>query len=82
MINPFNIDDDLICEGIVGDGCGGGRLFFVENEMLKAYDPQSKESIVLLKDIKNAKKVTKRGCIVTIEFEEKKIDLDLSQIKN
>lgn len=82
MTHGFDLDNPLVCEGIIGDGCGGGRLFFVEDETLKVYDPQSKEIMNLLTDIKNAKKVTKKGCIVTIECQDKSIKLDLSQIKN
>ncbi len=77
----FDLDNPLVCEGIIGDGCGGGRVFFVEDETLKAYDPQSKEVINLLADIKDAKQVTKKGCIITIECQDKSMTLDLSMIK-
>lgn len=80
MIHGFDVNDELICEGVIGDGCGGGRLFFIEDEILKAYDPQSKEVITLLTDIKNAKKVSKKGCVVTIECELKLIEFDLSSM--
>lgn len=76
----FDLDNPLVCEGIIGDGCGGGRLFFVEDETLKAYDPQSKEVINLLTDVKDAKKVSKKGCVVTIECELKLIEFDLSSM--
>ncbi|OHE06278.1 MAG: thiamine biosynthesis protein ThiF [Sulfurimonas sp. RIFCSPLOWO2_12_FULL_34_6] len=78
----FDLDNPLVCEGIIGDGCGGGRLFFIEDETLKAYDPQSKEVINLLSDIKDAKKISKKGCIITIECQKDSIKLDLSQIKS
>jgi len=78
----FDLDNPLVCEGIIGDGCGGGRLFFIEDETLKAYDPQSKEVINLLSDIKDAKKISKKGCIITIECQKESIKLDLSQIKS
>ncbi|MDD5372065.1 MAG: thiamine biosynthesis protein ThiF [Sulfurimonas sp.] len=81
MINGFDVNDELICEGIVGDGCGGGRLFFVEDETLYAHDPISKENITLAQEIKKAKKISKSKCIITIECEDEKIEFDLSQMK-
>ena len=80
MIHGFDVNNELICEGIVGDGCGGGRLFFVEDETLKVYDPQSKEVMNLLTDIKDAKKVTKKGCIITIKCEKELVKFDLSSM--
>jgi hypothetical protein len=68
----------LACEGIVGDGCGGGRWFFVEDEKLKVYDPQSKEIMTLLESVKKAKKISKNGCDITIECEDKNIKFNLS----
>lgn len=70
----------LACEGIIGDGCGGGRWFFVENETLFAYDPITKESFSLKTDIKKAKKISKSRCIITIECEDENIEFDLSKI--
>lgn len=70
----------LTCRGIVGDGCGGGRDFFIKDEMLFAYDETSKESITLLEGIKNAKKISKKGCILTIECKDEKIEYSLSQM--
>jgi len=31
----------ISCIGIIGDGCGGGREFIIEDEVLFAHDPQS-----------------------------------------
>lgn len=70
----------ISCIGIIGDGCGGGREFIVENETLIAYDPYSKEKITLLQNIKKAKKISKHRCMITIECEKETIQLDLSQI--
>lgn len=81
MINGFDLNDPLVCEGIVGDGCGGGRLFFIEDETLYAHDPLSKENRELLTNIKKAKNISKKGCIITIECEEQKIEFDLSKVK-
>lgn len=70
----------LACEGIIGDGCGGGRWFFVENETLFAYDETTKESLKLASHIKNAKKISKNRCIITIECEDENIEFDLSKL--
>ena len=81
MIYGFDLDSPLICEGIVGDGCGGGRIFSIEENMLKAYDPQSKSSRILLEDIIKAKSISKKGCIITIVCESETIEFDLSSVK-
>lgn len=81
MIHGFDLESPLVCEGIVGDGCGGGRIFFIEDETLYAHDPISKENRMLLQNIKKAKKISKSGCVITIEFEDEKMEFDLSQMK-
>ena len=81
MTHGFDIDSSLICEGIVGDGCGGGRLFMIKENKLIAYDPQTKGEIVLLGGIKMAKAISKQACIVKIVCEEKNIEFDLSALK-
>ena len=80
MMDGFDLDSPLVCEGIVGDGCGGGRLFFVENEVLLAYDPEIKESITLLKNVLNAIKIAKNSCIITIVCKDETIAFDLSSL--
>ena len=80
MTHGFDLNSDLVCEGIVGDGCGGGRIFYIKDETLFAYDPCAKESISILKSIKNAQRLTKKGCIVTVECLEKTIKFDLSSL--
>ncbi|OHE04517.1 MAG: thiamine biosynthesis protein ThiF [Sulfurimonas sp. RIFOXYB2_FULL_37_5] len=80
MIHGFK-NSPLACEGIIGDGCGGGRWFFVEDEILKAYDPISKENITLVQNIKKAKKISKKRCVITIECEDETIEFDLSQMQ-
>jgi hypothetical protein len=77
MIHGFNVDDKLICEGIIGDGCGGGRFFIIEEGTLKAYDPQSKEVIVLLEDIRLPKSIRKKTCTLFIECENESFEFDL-----
>ena len=71
----------ISCIGIVGDGCGGGREFIVQNETLSAYDPQTDESMILLENIHMPKNISKSGCIITVECEEEIINFDLSALK-
>jgi len=71
----------ISCLGIIGDGCGGGREFIVEDEVLYAYDPYTKETTTLLENIKNAKKISKHRCVLTIECDQEVIQFDLSELK-
>ena len=70
----------ISCIGIVGDGCGGGREFIVQNETLSAYDPQTDESIVLLENIYMPKSIKKKACIISIKCENELIEFDLSKM--
>jgi len=79
-MDGFNLESPLVCEGIVGDGCGGGRIFFVEDEKLQVYDPITKKRMVLLEDIKSVLSITKKGCIITLQYEDQEILFDLSRI--
>ena len=81
MTHGFDLDSPLVCEGIVGDGCGGGRIFFVEDEILKVYDPTTSKSQNLLENISNATKISKSACIVRIVCENEIIEFDLSAFK-
>jgi len=72
--------DKLHVEGIVGDGCGGGRIFYIDSSALHVHDPLTKENIQLLSEIKDAKKISKKACIVTIECEFEVINFDLSKM--
>jgi hypothetical protein len=81
MTHGFDLDSPLVCEGIIGDGCGGGRLFMIENETLKAYDPTTKESFTLLGSVLNAVSISKSACIITIVCLEREIKFDLSALK-
>jgi len=80
MMDGFDLDSALVCEGIIGDGCGGGRIFFVEDEKLFAYDPTTKESIELLGDLKDAVSIRKNACIISIELVKETIKFDLSTL--
>jgi hypothetical protein len=81
MSHGFDLNNPLICEGVIGDGCGGGRLFMVKENTLKAYDPITKNSRVLLKDIKKPLSLSKKACIVSVICEEETINFDLSEMR-
>jgi len=80
-MDGFDLESPLVCEGIIGDGCGGGRIFFVEDEKLQVYDPMTKERITLLEDIVAAKELSKKACILTVACEGKIVKFDLSKMK-
>ena len=71
----------ISCVGIVGDGCGGGREFIVEDEVFFTHDPKTKENITLLENIHKAKEISKSGCVISIECENENIEFDLSAMK-
>ena len=71
----------ISCIGIVGDGCGGGREFIVENEILFAHDPQTNEDITLLENVIDAYSISKKACILTIECKDDNFQFDLSLMK-
>lgn len=81
MTHGFDVNSPLVCEGIIGDGCGGGRFFLVEDERLMVYDPQTQHKALLLDGIKNAKSLIKKTCILTIVCEQQVIKFDLSVLK-
>ncbi len=81
MIHGFDVNSPLVCEGIIGDGCGGGRFFLVEDDILLAYDPTTKSKIFLDDNISNAKTLTKQACLLRIECEDEVINFDLSALK-
>lgn len=82
FINDQLIDDALVCEGIVGDGCGGGRLFYIQESTLFTYDPYAKTRILLLEDIQNAISLKKEGCLLYIGLSQGSFVFDLSTFKD
>jgi len=78
----FDLENPLVCEGIIGDGCGGGRIFYVENATLFAYDSLTRESMVLLREIGDAKAISKKGCIITLVYAKDTKLFDLSRLKS
>jgi len=79
MIAGF--EDKLACEGIVGDGCGGDRIFFIDANTLYAHDPLTNENIKLLDEVMDARAISKSACIITIECKSKSIRFDLSLLR-
>ena len=78
----YNLNSPLVCEGIIGDGCGGGRIFFVEDEKLRVFDPMTKDVMVLLEDLIDVNSISKSGCKITINQKDKTIEFDLSTFKS
>jgi hypothetical protein len=81
MMDGFDLDSPLVCEGIIGDGCGGGRIFFIKEHSLCVYDPITKESITLLSDLEDIKEISKKGCIIYLVNSIQTELFDLSTIK-
>ena len=80
MIRGFDLENPLVCEGIIGDGCGGGRIFYVEDATLFAYDSLTQESMVLLREIGDVKEISKRGCIITLVYDNNNFLFDLTSL--
>ena len=53
-----------VCPGIVGDGCGGGRLFITDtfNNKVKAYYPDDNSMMTLLEGLNEPSGISKKGC--------------------
>jgi len=75
------VGSKISCMGIVGDGCGGGREFTIEDGVLYAYDDVSNTKIILLENIVKPISISKNRCIITITCKEEKISFDLSALK-
>ena len=74
------VGSKISCMGIIGDGCGGGREFIVQDGILYAYDELTQDKITLLNGIKEAREINKNGCIITILCERETIKFDLSTL--
>ena len=82
MHHGFDLDSPLVCEGIIGDGCGGGRIFYVEYAILYAYDPQSQKSMELLRGLERVDSISKKGCIISLHFADEVRHFDLSSLQS
>ncbi|MBN2817081.1 MAG: thiamine biosynthesis protein ThiF [Campylobacterales bacterium] len=81
MVDGFDLSSPLVCEGIVGDGCGGGRVFYIEDRSLYAYDPYSKSNLRLADGFNNALSIEKKACKVFITLSGGDVVVfDLSQM--
>jgi len=81
MMDGFDKSSPLVCEGIVGDGCGGGRWFYVQEEKLLAYDPATQTSMVLCDGLVNALRISKKGCSITITCKDENVEFNLSSLQ-
>ncbi|MEO1938314.1 MAG: thiamine biosynthesis protein ThiF [Sulfurimonas sp.] len=81
MTHGFDMNSPLVCEGIVGDGCGGGRIFFVEDTKLFAFDPLTQQKMLLLEGLEGVERISKKACIITLVAEDGEIAFDLSALK-
>lgn len=76
--DSLDLNSPLVCEGIIGDGCGGGRIFFVKNEILFAYDPLSESKTKLLENLNDIVAISKKACIISLSFKDEVRHFDLS----
>jgi len=72
------IDFDL---GQCGDGCGGGRVFILFNSYIKVYNPQNKEFVLLVQNLKQASSISKKGCELFIKEEDGNYIFNLSKMQ-
>lgn len=68
------------CHGVIGDGCGGDRIFYIKNEQLFAFENYTQREILLQKGFKGAKKITKEGCLLFIECHGGVVKVDLQAL--
>ena len=59
-----------VCPGIIGDGCGGGRLFIADtfNNKVKAYYPEDNSMRTLLEGLNEPSGISKKGCELIIAY--------------
>jgi len=70
----------LSCYGIPGDGCGGGREFFIDECKLYASDPITKTKMLLLEGIEGPESIEKQGCKIIILCKKEKLVFNLSTL--
>jgi len=78
------LDPSDMCIGVIGDGCGGGRIFIADtgHKMIKVYEPENAEVFVILKDINSPQTIAKKACIlsITTDVQNELIEFDLSSM--
>lgn len=77
---PFDRESPLVCEGIIGDGCGGGRIFYIQDTTLFVFDPMSENSVALLSELPTVLSISKKGCIIRLTLQDTELEVDLSRI--
>ncbi len=74
-----------ICAGIIGDGCGGGRLFIADtfNNKVKAYFPDDQSIRTLIEGLDEPSGISKRGCALYIANSNAHeiVEFDLSKME-
>ena len=68
------------CVGRYGDGCGGGHVFVLYEDSVKAYDIEYDRVMMVIDDLKNTKSITKDGCVLNINTEDGMIHFNLSTL--
>ncbi|MBU1642622.1 redoxin domain-containing protein [bacterium] len=75
-----------VCAGIIGDGCGGGRLFIADtfNNKVKAYFPDDNSMMTLLEGLNEPGGISKKGCELYIANTNAHeiVVFDLSKMQN
>ena len=75
-----------LCAGIMGDGCGGGRLFIADtfNNKVKAYFPDDNSMMTLLEELNEPSGISKKGCelFITNTNAHEIVVFDLSKMES
>lgn len=69
------------CEGIIGDGCGGGRIFLTCSDCVKVYDPYTKEIFTLIENLHKPEDIAKKGCHLSFICKGEKRVFNLSTME-
>lgn len=80
-MDGFDLDSPFVCEGLIGDGCGGGRIFFTQDTKLFVYDSTTKERYFLVDVGSLVSEISKNACVITLITESKIYKYDLSELK-
>ncbi len=80
MTHGFDLSSPLVVQSIIGDGCGGDRIFFLKDATLYAYDGVSDTSLALKDGFFDVKKIEKKGCIIFLYKDNEVVEFDLSSI--
>lgn len=70
-----------ITVGKYGDGCGGGRLFMVDGNAVKVYNPDDGNMMTLMEGISHPTAIDKKGCSLYIAHSGGVTRFNLSEMK-